>query len=136
MFLIPTFILISVQPVLGADPSVSSQVLGGRVSVARCRAKCLAAFQGDGSCHGWGCQECWSLCHHLDVSGDDQSHICHHEECQEGCQTACGFYFYSNATPKSTKCQGSTGCHLTLPAPSPWRCQSMGKGILKRWHNV
>ena len=82
------------------NPSVSSQVLDGRVSVARCRAKCLATFQGDGSCDGWGCQECWTLCQHLDVSGDDQSHICHHEECQEGCQTACGFYFHSNATPK------------------------------------
>ena len=111
MCLLRTILLvISVKSVFTLDPSVEDQVLSGRVSVAQCRTKCLGTFKEDVSR-----EECWSLCQHLGDSVDDQSHICHHEKCQEGCQAACGFYFQSNINPKRKANPKAGSLKFSLP---------------------
>ena len=101
MLFIATLLAILGQAVTAVSLAGESAVLGGRVRVGRCRARCLASFHGDTSCQEEECQKCWSFCQHLGVSEDEeeQSHICHHEECDHGCKAACRFFLHSNTTP-------------------------------------
>ena len=102
MFFIATLLPFLGQVISAVSHAGESAVLGGRVRVGRCRAKCLASFHEDTSCQEYECQQCWSFCQHIGVSEneDEQSNICQHEECGHGCKAACRFFLHSNTTPR------------------------------------